>query len=167
MQNNKDTIRILGIDPGFDRLGLAIIEKKKGQKETLIFSECFTTPKTLPFYERLSLVRNRCKEICSMYTPDVFSVETLFFSVNKLTALKVAEARGVIIQSLYETGIPLYEYAPGQVKIAVTGYGNADKKAIFLMIPRLISISPEKTSDDELDAIALSLTCLASEHFGY
>ena len=160
-------MRIIGIDPGYDRIGIAIIEKKSSrEKETLKHSECFTTTKNdgmNEIYDRLQEVGQRVKTLIEEYSPDALAMETLFITKNQKTAMHVAEARGIIS---YEAGlhkIPIFEYSPPQIKSAVTGDGRSDKSQIIKMMPLLINMTQKKRFDDEYDAIAVALTCLASE----
>lgn len=150
----------LSIDPGFERLGLAVIEKK--QKEVLLFSECFQTSKKDSFPKRLLIIKNRLEEVIKKYKPDSISIETLFFSANTKTALAVSELRGVILVTAEQYTIPIFEYNPMQIKVAVTGNGKADKKAIIQILPKIIKIEKEIVFDDEFDAIAVGIT-----HFAY
>jgi len=94
------------------------------------------------------------------HKPDVLAVETLFFSKNVKTALGVAEARGAILAAAGKAGVPVLEFSPAHVKIAVTGYGSADKKAVANMVPKLVALTKKKRLDDELDAIAVGIAAL-------
>ncbi len=164
-------MRIIAIDPGYERLGIAVIEKDtkktgiRGTKETLLFSECFKTNPKLPHFERLGLIGGEISRIITEWGPGAMCLETLFFSVNQKTVMTVAEARGVILFQASKHGLQVYEYGPGQIKLAVTGYGKSDKSAMMDMIPRLITINKEIAHDDEYDAIAVGLTCFAIERF--
>lgn len=166
-------MRILGIDPGFERVGIAILEKparsamhsvaggEKGNKESLVFSECFKTSAKLEFSERLHLIGVEVKRIIKKYQPEVLSIETLFLNTNQKTVMRVAEARGVIIYEAEIAGLKIFEASPPQIKIATTGSGRADKKQINKMVKILIKVDKSKESDDELDAIAIALTASA------
>jgi crossover junction endodeoxyribonuclease RuvC len=157
---------ILSIDPGYERLGIAIIEKENN-KETLLFSECFKTSAKLPHPERLGLIKTEIEKVIDEFSPTDLAIETLFFSSNQKTALLVSEARGAIISTAATKGLEVYEYTPNTIKVAVTGYGKSDKNAIIKMVPQLIKISPEKATeiahDDEYDAIAVGLTHSATK----
>ncbi len=154
---------ILAIDPGFERLGIAVLEKQKGQKERLMYSECFKTNSKLPFPERLRLIGEKIENTISEYSPKILSIEKLYLTNNQKTGMGVSEARGVIIYSASRNGLSIFEYTPPQIKVAVTGYGKADKKMVMDMVPRLIHIEKKINSDDELDAIAIGITCIACE----
>jgi crossover junction endodeoxyribonuclease RuvC len=158
---------ILGIDPGYGRMGLAIIKNEKGN-QTLIYSECFETDSKTPHHERLLLIGNKIQEIIKKYKPDQVAVESLLWSKNKKTALQVAEARGVILLESARSKTILREFNPNQIKLAITGYGKSDKKQIICMVEKLIKIdknpkigSRKAKHDDEYDAIAIALTCAA------
>ena len=97
------------------------------------------------------------------YRPDMLAIETLFFSKNKRTALGVAEARGAVLSAAGAAKLRVLEFSPQQVKLAVTGYGGADKGAVARMVPRLIALPLKKRLDDELDAIALGIAALAQK----
>lgn len=166
-------MRIISIDPGYERLGVAVLEKKPqrtrvGGREVLLFSECFKTSAKLPHNERLALIGNRIKEIIKKYKPEVLATEKLFFSGNQKTAMLVAEARGVILYTGSSSGLKVFEYTPNEVKMAITGYGRSEKRQIIDMVEKLIDI-PAPTShkatrgksDDEFDAIAIGLTHFA------
>jgi crossover junction endodeoxyribonuclease RuvC len=155
---------ILSIDPGFERVGIAVIEKNKGNKEVLVYSECFKTSATLTFPERLVLIEEEIERICKDFAPEHLAIETLFMTTNQKTVINVAQARGVLLSTAKRNGLDVYEYTPLQVKVAVTGYGKSDKKAIMYMVPKIINIEIEKKSDDELDAIAIGLTHVAHLH---
>lgn len=151
--------RVLGIDPGYDRLGLAVLEGD-ASKPTHVWSDCVIPPKGEK-EERLAAVQSAVADAIREYVPDALAIETLFFSTNRSTALGVAEARGAVLAAAGAAGIPVQEYAPQQVKLAVTGYGASDKAAIARMIPHLISLPAKKRLDDEMDAIALAIAGLA------
>lgn len=162
--NNEQqtTTRVLGVDPGYERLGVAVVEKNAQGKEILLYSDCIRTDKKLPHSERLGIIAKELEHIISEYKPNLLAVETLFFENNQKSVMYVAEARGVIIVSGASRGIPVCEYSPLQVKVATTGDGRADKKQIIRMIPLLIKLTKAKMLDDEYDAIAVAITCLAS-----
>jgi len=158
-------MRILGVDPGFERLGVAVLEKLPRGKEVVLFSECFKTSPKLEFSERLNLIGEEIKKIIKKYRPKVLAIETLFLTTNQKTVMRVAETRGVVIYEAARAGLKIFEASPPQIKIATTGYGKADKTQINKMVKILVKIDNQKSSDDELDAIAISLTALAHMRF--
>lgn len=158
----REGMRILAIDPGFDRMGIAILEGDPS-KPTLVWSDCIQPNKGAPEI-RLSAIQRAVREAILAYSPERVSLETLFFSVNKKTALGVAEARGAILAEAGAHHLPVTEYSPQQVKLAVTGYGGADKQAVIAMIPRLLTLTNKKRLDDEMDAIAVGICGLADRY---
>lgn len=155
-------MKILGIDPGYERLGIAIVEKNpENRNPNLIFSETFKTSANDTDAERLFQIQKEIERVIKKYRPEKMGIETLFFNKNIKTAIKVAEARGIILACAKKYNLEITELSPQQVKIAVTGYGRSDKKAIIKMIPLLIQIKEKKKFfDDEYDAIAASLAVL-------
>jgi crossover junction endodeoxyribonuclease RuvC len=158
-------MRLIAIDPGYERLGIAVIEKLPRQKEALLYSDCFKTPASLPHSERLGMVGKELERVIGEFSPQALCLESIFFSSNKKSAVTVAEARGVILYQAAIHKLPVHEYGPGQVKVAVTGHGQSDKTQVIAMVPRLIRIDKEIRHDDEYDAIAVGLTCFAIERF--
>jgi crossover junction endodeoxyribonuclease RuvC len=152
-------MKILAIDPGYDRLGIAVLEGDPS-RPTLRMSACIE-PKKGARENRLAEVAGAVTGAIQTYTPDALAIETLYFSVNKKTALGVAEARGAVLAAAGLAAVPVIECSPQQVKLAVTGHGGASKAAIATMVPRLVPLSRKKRRDDELDAIAIGITALA------
>ena len=153
-------MKILAIDPGYDRLGIAVLEGNPS-RPTLLWSDC-VRPEKGAREDRLAHVSKAVEATIKEYAPDALALETLFFGINKKTALGVAEARGAVLACAGAAALRVIECSPQQVKLAVTGYGRADKAAIAQMIPRLLSLPPKKRLDDELDAIAVGIAALAS-----
>lgn len=158
-------MKILAIDPGFERVGIAIIEKTNEAKHLLVYSNCFKTSAKIPFHKRLTLIGNKIEKIIKKYKPEALAIEKLYFTTNQKTVMGVSEARGVIIYSASRNNLSIFEYTPPQIKVAVTGYGKSTKEAVIFMVRKLIEVSNSVISDDELDAIAIGLTVLACEKF--
>lgn len=152
MQNK----RILAIDPGFERLGIAIIEKENTEK--LIYSDCFKTSPKEDFFIRLEKIGKEISKVIETYNPTALAIETLFFKNNQKTAMRVAEARGVIAYEAAKHGLSIHEFTPLQIKIAVTSHGRSDKSQMMFMLPKIIKIDKEIKHDDEYDAIAVGIT---------
>lgn len=153
-------MKVLGIDPGYDRLGVAVVEKESG-RETLLFSECILTDKTNDLPERIHNAGTAFRDIINRYNPEAIALETIFFNKNIKTGIGVAQMRGVLLFIAKEAGCQVFEYGPQEVKVAVTGYGKSDKSAVISMVKRLVTDTPEMALDDEYDAIAVAVTCLA------
>lgn len=172
-------MRILGIDPGYERLGIAVLERTPpksspkertfesasplggGREEVVLFSECFKTSAKLEFAERLRLIGEEIRKVIKKYKPTILSIETLFLNTNQKTVMRVAEARGVVVYEATCAGLKIFEATPLQIKMAVTGYGKSDKTQVTKMVKMLIKVDESKKSDDELDAIAAALTASA------
>ncbi len=159
MQNNT----ILAVDPGFDRLGIAILTGT-GSKPILLHSECIVTNPKDAHAKRLLAIGSRIDVVVKEWSVNMLAIETLFFNQNVTSAMGVAEARGVVIFQAARAGLSIFEYSPQAVKIAVTGQGKADKIQVATMVKKLISLPKRdgKMLDDELDAIALGITHLAT-----
>ncbi len=157
-------MRVIAIDPGYERLGIAVVEKNQGEKEVLVYSTCYRTLSSLDFTERLYLIGKEIERVITEYSPNVLALEGLFFSKNQKTALKVSEARGVIQYQAKRQSLEIFEFRPQEIKIAITSSGSSTKEQMIGMIPRLIDLSQinnTKTLDDEFDAIAIGLTYFA------
>ena len=156
---------IIGIDPGFERMGCAILEKSPGG-EKLIYSTCLVSSRSAAHEKRLLVLAEGLKKIIKDFKPDIMAIEKLFFSANQKTALKVAEARGVALLLAAENDLKVFEFTPLEVKMAMTGYGRAEKDQVRKMVLAILKISTDKKPaspagklDDEIDAIAIALTC--------
>jgi crossover junction endodeoxyribonuclease RuvC len=156
-------MKVLGIDPGYERLGIAVLEKSEKGKDSLLYSNCFITSSKESFGERLLKIGDEVERIIKKYNPNVLATEQLYFNTNQKTAMNVAEVRGVINYVSQKNNLSFFEYSPLQIKNAVSGYGRSTKDQVAKMVPRLIEIRKEIKLDDEYDAIAVGLTCLASE----
>lgn len=152
------TIRILGIDPGFDRLGVCVLDKTNTE-EKLIHSACILSNKKDSFEKRLVQVGKELEEVIKKFKPSELAIETIFLTKNQKTVVSVAEIRGVCIYLSHTHGIRIYEYSPPQIKMAIAGYGRATKEDLSYMVPKILKIRLNtKMIDDELDAIAIALT---------
>ncbi len=154
-------MRVIAIDPGYDRLGVAVMEYQEGT-ERLLHSTCLLSDKQQTLPDRIHFIGDAFLRIIEEYSPDTLAVETLFFNKNVKTAIGVAEARGALIYIGKSAGCEIKEFSPQQIKTAVTGYGNSDKKAVIDMVCRLVKGAPQNALDDEYDAIAAGVACLAT-----
>jgi len=155
-------MRIISIDPGFERVGIAVIERDENKKDSLLFSECFKTSAKLSLPERIYNIGEEVEKIIKEYKPEILAIEKLYLTTNQKTVMGVSEARGVIIYCSIKNNLKIFEYTPPQIKVAVTGYGKADKEMIISMVPKLIKINKDIKSDDEMDAIAIGITHLST-----
>lgn len=155
-------MRVVGVDPGYDRLGVAVVEFGENGKETVVFSTCIETDKTTSLNDRIHALGKSFADILETYQPNTLGIETLFFNQNQKTAIGVAAARGVVIFLAKQAGCQVFEFGPQEIKIALTGYGKSDKTAVTEMVRRLVRNVPHQALDDEYDAIAVATTCLAT-----
>lgn len=153
--------RVLAFDPGYERLGVAVVERE-GSRETLIYSDCIRTSKTSSFEDRLLELGDAAEALIKEYSPTRVALEEIYFQKNEKTATKIAEVRGLLTYIARKAGLTVHHFTPQEVKIAVTGYGKSDKTAVTAMVTRLVSLPARKRLDDEMDAIAIGLTCLAT-----
>jgi len=154
-------MKVLSLDPGYDRCGIALLETGTDAKTTLITSHTITTDKQLDFADRLLFVVEEMRRWIHEHKPDACALETLYVTRNQKTAMRVAEVRGALLLTARESQVPIYEYGPGEVKVAVTGDGRATKDQVMFMVPRLIEVNHPVKYDDEYDAIAVGLTACA------
>ena len=148
--------RILGIDPGFGRLGYAVITAK-GNDLGLLVCDAVITPKTLAYPQRLQQIYEQLGTIIAEYQPAEAAIEELFFGKNVTTAIAVAQARGVAMLLLEQRGVSIAEYTPSAVKLAVTGYGAARKEQVGYMVGQLLHLSAPPEPDDAADAAAIAI----------
>jgi crossover junction endodeoxyribonuclease RuvC len=157
---------ILGIDPGYERVGIAILEKNKGdRREKILYSNCFKTSTKLELDERIFLIGKEIESVIKKYSPEKLAIEKLFFENNQKTAMGVSEARGAIIFVAQNCGLSVLQYTPLQIKSAVTGYGRATKDAVYTMVGKLVDLPKSVKQDDEIDAIAIAITGFAHTRF--
>lgn len=158
-----NNMRVISIDPGYDRIGVAVMELEN-DKEKLIHSCCIETNKSDELHLRLTQLGREFDTLIQTYSPTAVAIETIFFNKNVTTAIGVAQARGIFIYLSQIHDCIFYEFGPQEIKVAVTGYGKSDKGAVIDMVKRLVPAAPDKALDDEYDAIAVGITCLA--HYG-
>ena len=149
-------MRILGIDPGIATIGFGLIEAERGQAKMITYG-AITTPAGLPLSRRLYQISQDMEELIGKLKPDVIAIEELFFNTNITTGISVAHGRGVILCAAEKCGIPLFEYTPAQVKLALTRYGKAEKRQMMDMTRRLLHLGAVPRPDDAADALALAL----------
>ncbi len=151
---------ILGIDPGFDRMGCAVLEKTdRGEK--LLYSACLVSDRGDSQAERLFSLGKEIEKIIRERSPDILAIESLFLAKNQKTAMRVAEARGMVLFLAASKGINVREFTPLEIKIALTGYGRAEKNQVRDMVMAILKMEKAPKYDDETDAIACALACSA------
>ena len=147
---------ILGIDPGFGRVGWGLVEKEGNSLRCREYG-CITTSPVLSFIERLHHIHSVLTELITRVQPTLMGVEELFFAKNTKTAIDVGQARGGILLTGKLLHIPVVEYTPLQVKQAVTGYGQAEKIQVAKMVTRILTLKSVPTPDDAADALAVAI----------
>lgn len=153
-------MKVLGIDPGSGIIGFGVVDKKNNPK--MVDAGVIRTTIGDKDASRLKELYDSMKELCEELKPDVASVETLFFAQNVTTAMAVSQARGVILLALEESKIPIFEYTPLQIKMAMTGYGRATKAQIQEMVRVQLGLKTKPKPDDCADALAAALTHIAT-----
>lgn len=149
---------ILGIDPGLATTGFAVVETESGDFQAVDFG-VIRTAKELPVGDRLLEIYHGVNELIKRYRPRMAAVESLFFCNNQKTAMKVGQARGVILLACRQRNIQVCEYTPRQVKQAAVGYGVADKNQVQYMIKNIFHLVEIPRPDDAADALGLCYIC--------
>lgn len=146
---------ILGIDPGLTKIGYGLIQKENSR---LAYHQAgLLRLPTPPQKNQLLLIENELKKFLLKTKPAVAGLEKLYFMKNQKTGLVVAQARGVILATLLRIKIPVIELAPTQIKVSVTGYGQASKKAVEKMVRHIIKLPTKRFEDDAIDALAIAI----------
>tara|TARA_Y100000310_G_scaffold340409_1_gene436098 strand:- start:1274 stop:1768 length:495 start_codon:yes stop_codon:yes gene_type:complete len=154
---------LLGIDPGTARVGYGVVEKTQGRKSkdslACLDYGIIETASTLPTPERLHIIHKELRSLIKKHRPDLMAVESVFFFKNLKTALPVSEARGVVLLAAAQYKVAVCELTPLQAKMAVTGYGRAQKKQVQRMVQELLSLPELPRPDDAADALGLAIAC--------
>lgn len=150
---------VLGIDPGTAATGYGIVERS-GSRLRAVDYGCLETLPTQPPAQRLLEIHQAVTELIATHQPAMLGVERLFFNRNVQTAFAVGQARGVVLLAAAEAGLPVFEYGPHEVKMAVTGYGRADKAQVQRMVQVVLQMAVLPRPDDAADALAVAI-CLA------
>ena len=147
-------MRVIGIDPGSRVCGYGVLEAQNG-KITHLASGCIAPKSTLPINQRLKIIYNGILEIIDQHSPDVMSIEDIFFAKNAKSAIKLGQARGVALLAGSISGITIHEYAATKVKLALTGRGRANKAEVQSMLSKLLGVDEWQTQDAS-DAVAIA-----------
>ena len=153
---------VLGIDPGTARTGYGLVERDGRRLRALDYG-CLETPSAMPLPGRLLLIHQGLESLIDAWAPDVVAVERLFFNKNVQTAFAVGQARGVALLTAAAHGLAVAEYGPHEVKMAVTGFGRADKGQVQRMVQTLLALATLPRPDDAADALAIAI-CVAHAH---
>ncbi|HXH62075.1 MAG TPA: crossover junction endodeoxyribonuclease RuvC [Fimbriimonadaceae bacterium] len=147
---------VLGIDPGLERVGWAVVEKSGSALRAVEYG-LIKTPRTA-LQERLNQIHADVGDLIQRFSPDCLATERLFFTKNQTTAMDVAKALGVVLLTASQNDLPCYEYSPPEVKLSVVGNGSAEKKQVQYMVVRLLSLKEDPKPDDVADALAVAVT---------
>ncbi|MEI6477473.1 MAG: crossover junction endodeoxyribonuclease RuvC [bacterium] len=159
---------ILGLDPGTAIVGWGVIDtgpRNDVSSAVCVAYDCILTDKGLSDSRRLVAIASGLEGLLKQYTPDLVSVEKLFFAKNQTTVMTVSQARGVLLLGIEQQGIPLVEFTPLQVKQALTGYGKADKSQIQNMVKLLLKLPGIPKPDDAADALAIAITAAQTQKY--
>lgn len=155
-------MRVIGIDPGSRVCGYGVLEAQNGEVTHLV-SGCIAPKSELPLNQRLKVIYDGLLKIIDQHSPDVMSVEDIFFAKNAKSAIKLGQARGVALLAGSNSGIKVHEYAPTKVKLALTGRGRANKAEVQGMLSRLLGVTEWETQDAS-DAVAIALCHIHISH---
>jgi crossover junction endodeoxyribonuclease RuvC len=151
-----ESMIVLGIDPGYAITGFGLVDYRANRFQCLAFGT-IATHAAMPFEKRLLKIAQELDLLIGTWHPQSLAIEELFFRRNTTTAIGTAQARGVAILSGAKAGLPVYEYTPMQVKLAVTGYGKADKQQVQQMVRILMGLAAPPKPDDAADALAVAI----------
>ena len=157
---------VLGIDPGVARMGCGVISQVGGGKLTVLEATLLETSPQLKADKRLHELYQMLKVYLKKYRPDSMALEKIFHGTNTKTVVAVGQAMGVVMLAAAEESVPLQEYTPLQVKMAVTGYGSADKGQVQKMVMHLLGLSEVPKPDDVADALAVAICHIHSAKIG-
>lgn len=152
-------MRVLGFDPGTATTGFGVVEGSSNRLRHLDHG-AIVTPAHTPFEARLLHIHTEAVRLIQVYAPDAVAIEKLFFKQNVTTGITVAQARGVLALAAAQAGLPLHEFAPTEVKTAITGYGKADKRQVQDMIKILLNLPERPRPDDAADGLGLAICAL-------
>jgi crossover junction endodeoxyribonuclease RuvC len=151
-------MRILGLDPGTATVGYGVIDDVDGEAVVVSYGAIITRPKDGDAARRLQIIFEKLNDLIVEFRPDAVAVEKLFFGKNITTAIKVGQARGVLLLALANAGLPISEYSPPEIKEAVSGYGNASKQQVQYMVQNILGLDEIPKPDDAADGLAVAFT---------
>ncbi|MGD8403789.1 MAG: crossover junction endodeoxyribonuclease RuvC [Anaerolineales bacterium] len=155
----------LGIDPGTATTGYGLVRLEPDGSLLAVKHGVITTPKNIPASERLVILYDQLQDLLRDHKPETAAVEKLFFQRNITTAIAVGQARGVMLLSLAQAGLEVFEYTPNEIKQAVAGYGSAGKRQVQEMVRVLLTLEDIPRPDDAADALAVAITHLHTNRF--
>lgn len=156
---------VLGIDPGTATTGYGLVRQRQDGTLEQLTHGAILTPATMAMPERLASLYTELQELILLHRPEEAAVEKLFFQKNVRTALSVGQARGVVLLALAQSGLPIGEYTPNEIKQSVTGYGSAGKSQVQEMVKMLLELEERPKPDDAADALAVAICHLHSSRY--
>jgi len=156
---------ILGIDPGTATTGYGFIRQHRDTSLEALAYGVITTPAKTPAAERLVQLYEELNSLILLHRPQNCAVEKLFFQRNVTTAIAVGQARGVILLALAQAGMSPAEYTPNEIKLAVSGYGSADKRQVQEMVRMMLGLPEIPRPDDAADALAVAITHIHTHRY--
>lgn len=157
-------MRVLGIDPSLKSTGYGLIEFTDQEYSVLAYGTIKPTV-SKPFHQKINEIKNKIEEIIDTYAPEEVAIENIFYAQNVKTALTLGQVRGAALIAIASQDRPLFEYSPLEIKKAVTGYGQADKNQVMIMIKTLLNITDDKMETDASDALGTAFCHLNSRLF--
>lgn len=154
-------MRAMGIDPGLTRMGVGVVDKE-GNRLRMVACDTIATAPADAVPQRLERVYAGLRELIAAWEPDTVAVERIFYAINAKTVVPVAEARGVALLAAAQSGLPVFEYAPLEVKLAIVGNGSATKDQVAFMVSRLLGGGVHARTPDAADALAVAICHLHS-----
>lgn len=155
----------LGIDPGTATTGYGLVRLMPDGELAAVSFGILSTPKDATPSARLAMLYNDLRKLLKQHKPDTAAVEKLFFARNVTTGIAVGQARGVVLLALQQAGLEVFEYTPKEVKNAVAGYGNAEKRQVQEMVRALLQLDSIPKPDDAADALAIAITHLNTKRY--
>jgi crossover junction endodeoxyribonuclease RuvC len=155
-------MRVLGVDPGSDTTGYGVVETD-GRRHTLVECAGIRAPSRFSFADRLLIISQGLEEVIQRLKPDSCAVEETFYAVNVKSALKLGHVRGVALLSGARAGIKVFEYSPLEIKLALTGYGRAEKKQVQEMVRIILKLRERPQPLDASDALAVAICHIHTE----
>jgi crossover junction endodeoxyribonuclease RuvC len=153
----SSSLRVLGIDPGLTRCGVGVVDVTGDRRATLVHVGVIRSHPDLPIERRLSIIAAGIREVVTAHRPEVVAVERVFAQQNRSTVMGTAQASGIALLIAAESGLPAATHTPSEVKAAITGYGNADKRQVQTMIARVLRLDELPKPADAADALALAV----------
>lgn len=155
----------IGIDPGTAITGVGLVKLESSGSMNAMHWSVITTPAKTELPERLEIIHQELTALIKKFNPETAAVESLFFSRNVRTAMSVGQARGVVLLTLQQAGIPISDYRPNEIKQGITGYGAADKKQMQMMVRNLLNLDETPQPDDAADALGVAIYHLRMAKF--